>query len=333
MKIAKLIAVRAATIALSLATVTTFTGCEDVLGESDTVSIEKLGVAFVEEVSVLSDASADIVVSGSFQKKEKFAGFAVLSAPAAGDSTDLTKIISTKFVELDSSAVDSWTSEMTLMVDIASIDTDQEWWISAINDDMEMGQSVPATFYGRVSTSADAKKYDYGVATLQDGVGLDVDMNVVTPKAVEGSFHAGTNAASYATNYGGDIMVEGLSTGGVGMTPIGGAVVFAVEATTQLTDAEVSAIYAASYSQPITVSNGFVVFAQGKTVRVGADVATAEAGEFVALAVGQEYYVITSALDVARLVVTTVDEATGAVTFTTRKASGMNTGLQLRSAN
>ncbi len=339
MKIAKLIAVPAATIALSLATVTTFTGCEDVIGTSDTVSLENLGVPYIDSVEVLSATSAKIHIYGSFQDSEDFEGFAILKGRATGEKTDTGLVLDTIVIPdddanwTDKTGKKGWTGKLTHTVDIADLDVDQTWYVSAFDDKRKMGQSIPAHFFGRVSTDDQVIKEYYSMSLSADTTGLDLD-NEPMRKVVEDGIHLGSNKAQYATNTGADIIIEARKydtpTSGLALTPVGGAVLFKVEASTQLTETEVADIYNASYKNEITenaAESGFITFAKGKSIRE-----TMTSGTYQLL-VGDEFFVITSALDVARLKVTSITAAANNydITFDVTKDSGKNGGLQLRS--
>ncbi len=326
MKFAKLIAAPVATIALSLISVSTFTGCDDVIG-SDTVSIKKLGVPAIDSIELLSTTSAKIHVSGSYVRTEDFAGFVVFNQKPAEGEDSINASITAAHDSVVSSGDTTGIIERAIAVTINDIDVDQDWYVSSFDKKDRISQPVKATFYSRVSGDAAVNKYNRTttVVTAQVGTGLDVDMETVASKSVEGTIHTKGNTA-YATNTGADVIIEGTVAGGIGLTPIGGAVVFKVAASTQLTEPQVEAIYEASYKNEITenpAGTTFLAFAKGKSVR-----ATKTSVPLYDLVAGDEFFVISSSYDVARLVVTTI--GANAVTFTARKDSGKNAGLKIR---
>ncbi len=335
MKFTKLLAAPLATIAIAVMS-TTLTGCgEDILGSTtpgsiDTVKISKLGVPTVDSVEVITKDSIHLHISGSYVKSEDFSGYAVFKAGLADSAIDNANLVAIDTIEAkgDTFGIILDTIGINLTTNNYTIDDDVNFDVCSFDKKGRISQAVKATFYGRNTTAGLGIVNYYGAATT-DSTGLDIDGDEVVVKIMEQGIDGGS-PVDYATNRGGDVIVENL-TGDKSkflITPIGGAVMFKVEETTQLSDEDVKTIYDGTYEvaakeATITTKAGdFKAFSQGRSVRD-------DAGAPVVLAAGDNYFVITNSYNVARIVVKATSITNG-VTLDVLKDSGKNAGKKLR---
>ncbi len=292
----------------------TLTGCSDVLGVGDTVrdtvSLEKLSVPTVDSVEVLAGGdSAKIHFSGSFVEDEKFRGFYRLDV----NGGNVTVIDSFSVPD-----VKHWTGSKSFTVPI-SRDGIQTFWIASYNKSGKPSQAVPAFVFGRDMSSASVSRFT--VNSTSDGIDVD---GVPEVKDVEEGIRA-EGAVKYATNSGCDMIVEELisAPGNLCITPIGGAVIFKSDETQIFSKDQIKDIYTKSFKDTATVFSSYGnirVYAQGRSVRDGSGLYQLKAGD--------HFIVITSAKNVARVLVQATDGNKSA-TLVVYQDSGRNAGEPL----
>ncbi len=294
---------------------------QDTIHIIDTVNIT-MPVPTIDSVTVISSETAVIQLRGTFSDSDNLKGFVLFSSFPDKEENPFT---SAKAILVDTLASGSGTVGILLKefeVSIDDIDKDQAWYVAAFNINGTISQAVEAHYYGRKSNENELRLYNRrDTYNSQIAAGLDIDMERVTLKEVESGIHL-LEENRYASKFGADVVVERTTSGGVGITPIGGAVLFKVSSETQLSDVDVDQIYTSSYADEITQVNGFVVYANGKSIRQSDGIRLYD------LMPGDEFFVISNSFDVARLIVKEVSNMT--VTFSCRKDSGKNSGLKIR---